>query len=57
MNEKIKKCKCITEYPDTATVDDFDTVKFGKYEQDGNENNGAEDIEWIVIEKNNGNVK
>ena len=26
------------------------TIKFGKYEQDGNEANGPEDIEWIVLE-------
>ncbi|MBR5917739.1 MAG: DUF4214 domain-containing protein [Lachnospiraceae bacterium] len=26
------------------------TIKFGKYEQDGNEATGQEDIEWIVLE-------
>ena len=26
-----------------------DTVKFGKYEQDNNTDNGTEDLEWIVI--------
>lgn len=26
-----------------------DIIKFGKYEQDGNESNGKEDIEWIVL--------
>ena len=56
LNTAIKNAKCITEYQDTATVDDFDTVKFGKYEQDGDESNGADDIEWIVVEKTNEKV-
>ena len=29
-----------------------DIVKFGKYEQDGNLNNGKESIEWILVDKN-----
>lgn len=32
-------------YPQTG-----DTVTFGSYEQDSNRNNGAEDVEWIVLE-------
>ena len=24
----VKNAKCVTEYPDTATIDDFDTVKY-----------------------------
>lgn len=47
----INKAKCVTEYPDTATVNDFDSIKIGKYEQDGDEFNGKEDIEWIVLKK------
>lgn len=27
-----------------------DTIKFGNYEQDNNESNGAEEIEWIVLD-------
>lgn len=30
-----------------------DTVHFGKYEQDYDESNGAEDIEWLVLAKEN----
>ena len=33
-----------------------DVIQFGKYEQDGNENNGAEPIDWIVVEKNQDNM-
>lgn len=51
LNAAIRSAKCVTEYPDTATVDDFDTVILGKYEQDGDESNGAENIEWIILEK------
>ena len=29
----------------------FEIVKFGKYEQDDNLNNGKEDIEWLVIDE------
>ena len=28
-----------------------DTIKLGKYEQDNNSENGAEEIEWIVLDK------
>lgn len=33
-----------------------DTVKFGKFEQDGNADNGAEEIEWNVICKEGGMI-
>lgn len=33
-----------------------DTVKYGKYEQDANVENGAEEIEWIVIGKAEGRI-
>lgn len=33
-----------------------DTVLFGVYEQDGNISNGKEDIEWIVLAKENGKL-
>lgn len=32
-----------------------DIVCFGRYEQDGNTENGAEPIEWIVLQKQNAN--
>lgn len=34
-----------------ATVDVGDTLTFGTYEQDGNEENGSEGITWIVVGK------
>ena len=33
-----------------------DEIRFGKYEQDNNELNGKEDIEWIVIDKNENGI-
>ena len=33
-----------------------DTVYFGSYEQDGNEENGAELIEWLVIDEQDGKI-
>lgn len=36
---------------DTGSV-----VKFGRYEQDGNLNNGAEDIQWIVLAREGNSI-
>lgn len=33
-----------------------DVVKYGKYEQDNNTSNGKEDIEWIVLAKENNRI-
>lgn len=33
-----------------------DVIKYGKYEQDNNTSNGKEDIEWIVLEKENNRI-
>lgn len=32
----------------------FEVITFGEYEQDGNKNNGSEDIQWLVLEHKNG---
>ena len=39
----------VKEYMSEAQVGD--AVAYGKYEQDGNAENGAENIEWIVLDK------
>ena len=51
--EQVRNARLLTSYGATATIDDMETVKFGKYEQDGLTSNGAEEIEWIVIDRNN----
>jgi len=33
-----------------------DIIKFGKYEQDNDTSNGKEDIEWLVLEKENNRI-
>lgn len=38
------------EIPEYAVM--FEVITLGKYEQDNNTENGAEPIEWIVLEKN-----
>lgn len=49
---KIEESNIVDESKSESTSD-FNIVKFGKYEQDGDESNGAEDIEWIVLDSNN----
>ena len=33
-----------------------DVIKFGSYEQDDDTSNGKEEIEWIVLEKDNASI-
>ena len=39
-----------------ATTNVGDVITFGKYEQDNDLSNGSEDIEWIVLDKKDGNL-
>lgn len=39
---------------ESGTEQVLDTVLFGAYEQDGNESNGAEAIEWYVLDEQDG---
>lgn len=54
--KEIKNKHSAREYKDIATVDYFDTIKLGKYEQDNNIGNGPEDIEWIILKKEDDKV-
>ena len=49
-----------TVLAETPITQPFDTiggiVTFGRYEQDGNEENGPEGIEWIVLDVQDGKV-
>ena len=47
---KIKEC--IKEKIKNAKVGDY--IRFGKYEQDNNTSNGKEDVEWLVLEVQDG---
>lgn len=50
--ENIEDVRVVTSYNNKAPFQSFDTVTFGAYEQDGNLDNGKEEIEWIVLDKN-----
>lgn len=41
---------------DISLADIGDYVKFGRYEQDNDDSNGTEDIEWLVISKENNSI-
>ena len=57
--KELNSIECVTEYDDDTEVKYIDTIKFGKFDLDIQNNNyeeyghpGIEDIEWIVLEKN-----
>lgn len=50
LREKISAMKAVTEYPDTATIDDFDTLIIGNQEKGGISDNKSP-IGWILLEK------
>ena len=49
LNEKISNANLLKGYKFDTCIEDVDTIKFGKYEQDGNIDNGKEDIDWVVL--------
>lgn len=48
-DSKNRVADIIKEHPTAATVGSI--IKFGKYEQDNDTSNGKEDIEWLVLVK------
>ena len=53
----VDKAHKITDYSKNANIDNFDTVIFGKWEQDADFTNGTEDIEWIVLNEDENQVR
>ena len=49
--EQIMDMKMVSEYENDKNIEDFDTIFFGEKEQDGLLDNGNEDIEWILLYK------
>lgn len=51
---QIENAKCVKEYDENATIDDFDTIRYGKnsnarwYDEEEDEDY---DFEWLVLEK------
>ena len=56
LDKKLELMKTINEYSVDTDIDEMDTISFGKYEQDGNVENGSEDIEWILLDRKGGKV-
>ena len=52
--ENINEARVVSSYNNKATIANYDTVTFGTYEQDGDIDNGKENIEWLVLDKNDG---
>ena len=52
-NEQIEICYDKKEKGTILKYDSGETIKFGKYEQDNNMENGKETIEWFVLKKEN----
>lgn len=48
---QIDNAKCVDEYDVYTTIDEIDTIKFGRYPQDDIEGKVYDDIEWIVLKK------
>lgn len=57
IENQIKNAKTYYDYGSDADIDTFDTVFFGSYEQDSNFENGKEPIEWIVVDRKEGEAK
>lgn len=53
-DSKNKVADIIKEHPVATPLGG--TIRFGKYEQDNDTSNGKEDIEWLVLAKENSNV-
>ena len=47
--------KTVLDYDIRDLSDTYESLKFGKYEQDNNIENGKEDIEWVVLSKEGNN--
>ena len=57
IERQVKESKSISDYDSFSGTLPFDTVVFGKYEQDNNFDNGPEDIEWMILKKEDDKVK
>ena len=53
----VDKAHKITDYSKNANINVFDTVIFGKWEQDADFTNGTEDIEWLVLDKDENQIR
>ena len=54
---KDEKLKRLAEKVNKQSVNAGDTIKFGRYEQDGDVLNGKEEIEWCILSVEDGKVR
>lgn len=54
LSKNISDTNCVTEYDSNTLVDFIDTVKFGNYMQNDAKGKVKEPIEWIVLDKKDG---
>ena len=54
--DDVGKAKLVAEYSDDTLIEEIDTVKFGKYPQDSRDEEDKQDIEWIVLDRKEGNA-
>ncbi len=56
LEKKLELMKTIGEYSVDTDIDEMDTITLGSYEIDGVLENGYEDIEWILLDRNGRSV-
>lgn len=57
LSQQIKNVKVITDYYNSNTIHDFETVTFGSYPQSDETGVIKDPIEWIVLERDEENYK
>lgn len=51
LRKRFESVKLVSEYSEDTTIDEMDTVLFGKYPQSDESGNKKDSIEWIVLER------
>lgn len=52
LKKQIDKSKLVNLHKWDESIENCDSIVFGKYEIDGNLSNGLEDIEWVLVDLN-----
>lgn len=52
----LNECKSLVSLSNINNANVGDTIVFGTYEQDNDKSNGKEDIEWLILEKQDAKV-
>ena len=57
LNAQLDKSKLVNFHNRDESIDNCESIVFGKYEIDGNLSNGLEDIEWVLLDYDEENKK